>query len=167
MINKPLLIIIASAMLCSCSLARHSSMPPLEVVPRVELSRYTGTWYEIARYPNSFQKDCIHSSAVYKLKADSSISVLNSCQKKGVMKTAEAKARVADPITNAKLKVSFFWPFWGDYWIIDLEKTMTTLWSPNRAGSTSGFLPDLPRWMTACIRRSFSGSGKKVSTPAC
>ena len=86
----------------------------------MELSRYTGTWYEIARYPNSFQKDCIHSSAVYKLKADGSVSVLNSCQKKGVMKTAEGKARVVDPITNAKLKVSFFWPFSGDYWIIDL-----------------------------------------------
>ena len=56
MINKSLLIIVASAMLCSCSLARHSSMPPLEVVPGWNF-RYTGTWYEIARYPNSFQKD--------------------------------------------------------------------------------------------------------------
>jgi apolipoprotein D and lipocalin family protein len=120
MINKSLLIIAAFAMLCSCSLTRHSSMPPLEVVPRVELSRYTGTWYEIARYPNSFQKGCIHASAAYKLSLDGTISVQNSCLKNGALKTATGKARVADPVTNAKLKVSFFWPFSGDYWIIDL-----------------------------------------------
>ncbi len=120
MTNKSVLIIAASALFCSCLSATHAPLPPLAVVSHVELSRYTGTWYEIARYPNSFQKDCIHSSAVYKLKADGSVSVLNSCQKKGVMKTSEGKARVVDPITNAKLKVSFFWPFSGDYWIIDL-----------------------------------------------
>jgi apolipoprotein D and lipocalin family protein len=120
MINKSFLIVFASTLLCSCGVATNAPLPPLEVVSHVELSRYTGTWYEIARYPNSFQKDCIHSSAVYKLKANGSVSVLNSCQKKGVMKTAEGKARVVDPITNAKLEVSFFWPFWGDYWIIDL-----------------------------------------------
>jgi apolipoprotein D and lipocalin family protein len=119
MINTFLFIITASAWLCSCSLTTQS-LPPLEVVPRVEPARYTGTWYEIARYPNSFQKNCIHSSAVYKLGQDGSISVINSCLKKGVMDTVKGKARVVDPITNAKLKVSFFWPFWGDYWIIDL-----------------------------------------------
>jgi apolipoprotein D and lipocalin family protein len=120
MINKSLLIIAAFAMLCSCSLTRHSSMPPPEVVPRVELSRYTGTWYEIARYPNSFQKGCIHASAAYKLSLDGTINVQNSCLKNGALKTSTGKARVADPVTNAKLKVSFFWPFSGDYWIIDL-----------------------------------------------
>ena len=120
MTNKSVLVIAASALFCSCLSATHAPLPPLEVVSHVELSRYTGTWYEIARYPNSFQKDCIHSSAVYKLKADGTVSVLNSCQKKGAMKTSEGKARVVDPITNAKLKVSFFWPFSGDYWIIDL-----------------------------------------------
>jgi apolipoprotein D and lipocalin family protein len=119
MTSKSLLLAAASALLCSCSLTTQS-LPPLEVVPRVEPSRYTGTWYEIARYPNSFQKGCIHSSAVYKLGSDGSISVINSCLKKGVMKTAKGKARIVDPITNAKLKVSFFWPFSGDYWIIDL-----------------------------------------------
>jgi apolipoprotein D and lipocalin family protein len=120
MLNKPLLIIAAAAMLCSCSLTTHSPTLPLEVVSRVELSRYTGTWYEIARYPNRFQKGCIHSSAAYKLSLNGSISVQNSCLKNGALKTATGKARVVDPITNAKLKVSFFWPFSGDYWIIDL-----------------------------------------------
>jgi apolipoprotein D and lipocalin family protein len=119
MISKSLFLAATSALLCSCSMTTPS-LPPLEVVPRVELSRYTGTWYEIARYPNSFQKDCIHSSAVYKLGSDGSISVINSCLKNGAMKTAKGKARVVDPFTNARLKVSFFWPFSGDYWIIDL-----------------------------------------------
>jgi len=120
MINRYFLIISASILLCSCALAAHTPRLPLEVVSHVELSRYTGTWYEIARYPNSFQKGCIHSSAAYKLKSDGSISVMNSCLKNGAMKTEKGKAWVVDPITNAKLKVSFFWPFSGDYWIIDL-----------------------------------------------
>ncbi len=120
MIRQALFLAVASLLLCSCFLKTSTGLPPLEVVPRVELSRYTGTWYEIARYPNRFQKGCTHSSAVYKLGPDGTIRVINSCLKKGVMETAKGNARVVDPFTNAKLKVSFFWPFSGDYWIIDL-----------------------------------------------
>lgn len=120
MIRQSFFLAAASALLCSCFLKTDTGLPPLEVVRRVELSRYTGVWYEIARYPNRFQKDCTHSSAVYKLRPDGSISMLNSCLRKGKMDTTTGKARVVDPLTNAKLKVSFFWPFSGDYWIIDL-----------------------------------------------
>jgi apolipoprotein D and lipocalin family protein len=120
MVNRSFLIITASIVFCSCLPAKHAPLPPLEVVPRVELSRYTGTWYEIARYPNSFQKGCTDTSAAYKLGPDGSFRVLNSCLKNGTMDTAKGKAWVVDPVTNAKLKVSFFWPFSGDYWIIDL-----------------------------------------------
>jgi apolipoprotein D and lipocalin family protein len=120
MVNKTVLIITASTMLCSCLPATRAPLPPLEVVSYVELSHYTGTWYEIARYPNSFQKGCIDSSVAYKLRPDASFTVLNSCLKNGTLKTTTGEARVVDPITNARLKVSSFWSFSGDYWIIDL-----------------------------------------------
>ena len=120
MINKSLFIITASTLFCSCLPATHTPLPPLEVVSHVELSRYTGTWYEIARYPNRYQKGCTDTSAAYKLGSDRSLTMLNSCLKNGAMDTAKGKARVIDPTTNAKLKVSFSWPFSGDYWIIDL-----------------------------------------------
>ena len=101
-----------------------SRISTLEVVPRVELDRYLGTWYEIARYPNRFQKeDCVATTATYALREDGKISVDNRCRKgspSGPEKTANGKAWVVDSKTNARLKVQFFWPFSGDYWIIQL-----------------------------------------------
>jgi apolipoprotein D and lipocalin family protein len=134
MMNKFVLIISVSTLFCSCLSATHAPLSPVEVVSRVELSRYTGTWYEIARYPNRFQKGCTDTSAAYKLGSDGSLTVLNSCLKKGTLDTAKGKARVIDPITNAKLKVSFFWPFSGDYWIIDLgaDYDYTVVSGPDR-----------------------------------
>jgi apolipoprotein D and lipocalin family protein len=98
--------------------------PPLEVVPAVDLSRYVGKWYEIASFPTWFQKGCIDSTAEYSLRPDGGIDVLNQCRKTpdSGMDLARGKAWVTDPVTNAKLKVQFFWPFSGDYWIIDLGR---------------------------------------------
>ena len=94
----------------------------LEVVPSVDLSRYVGQWYEIARLPNRFQKKCADSvTANYTLNSDGSIRVVNRCRKSsGEFTTATGKAKIVDKQTNAKLKVSFFWPFYGKYWILDL-----------------------------------------------
>ena len=94
----------------------------LEVVPTVDLTRYVGRWYEISRLPNSFQKKCADSvTADYTLRADGKIEVLNRCRKpSGEYTTAKGKAKIVDKKTNAKLKVTFFWPFYGDYWILDL-----------------------------------------------
>ena len=94
----------------------------LEVVPAVDLSRYAGQWYEIARLPNRFQKKCADSvTANYTLRADGSIQVVNRCRKvSGEFTTATGKAKIVDKKTNSKLKVTFFWPFYGKYWILDL-----------------------------------------------
>lgn len=94
----------------------------LRVVDSVDLSRYVGTWYEIARLPNSFQKKCADSvTANYTLRADGKVDVVNRCRKpSGEYTTAKGKAKIVDKQTNAKLKVTFFWPFYGDYWILDL-----------------------------------------------
>jgi apolipoprotein D and lipocalin family protein len=97
---------------------------PLEVVDSVDLDRYLGTWYEIASYPMYFQKGCTATTATYSLRDDGLIKVVNRCRKDsldGKLKEAVGRARVVDPETNAKLEVSFFGPFWGDYWIIDLD----------------------------------------------
>ena len=94
----------------------------LEVVNSVDLSRYAGRWYEIARLPNRFEKKCADSvTATYVLRPDGKIDVVNRCRKSsGNYTTAKGKAKIVDKETNAKLKVTFFWPFYGDYWILDL-----------------------------------------------
>jgi apolipoprotein D and lipocalin family protein len=97
---------------------------PLEVVPSVDLTRYAGKWYEIARLPNRFQRACASDiTATYTLRPDGKITVLNECrQADGRPKSAKGTARVADAKgPNTKLKVTFFWPFSGNYWIIDLD----------------------------------------------
>jgi apolipoprotein D and lipocalin family protein len=97
---------------------------PLQTVPKVDLERYLGTWYEIATIPQRFQKGCTGVIATYTLRPDGKIDVLNQCYKDsltGKHKKAHGKAWVVDKQTNAKLKVQFFWPFSGDYWIIELD----------------------------------------------
>jgi len=97
----------------------------LETVPYVDLKQYLGVWYEIARNPAPFQKDCVASRATYSERKDGKITVLNECHKgtfDGPLKQAEGVAKVVDTKTNSKLKVSFFLFFWGDYWIIDLDE---------------------------------------------
>jgi apolipoprotein D and lipocalin family protein len=107
------------------SLAQPTDEP--EPVERVDLERYAGLWYEIAKIPNSFQRKCSRdTTAYYKLREDGRLSVLNRCIKKdGSVIEAKGVAKVMDSDTNAKLKVSFFsifgiQLFWGDYWIIGL-----------------------------------------------
>ncbi len=91
-----------------------------EPAKTVEISRYLGRWYELARYEQGFQKDCEGVSADYARREDGMISVLNRCRKPdGTIKDAKGRAKIVDPATNAKLKVSFFGPFYGDYWVLD------------------------------------------------
>jgi len=105
-----------------------------EVVPHVELEKYLGKWYEIAHLPAKFQEGCNETTATYTLSKDGSISVLNQATKNGKMKQAKGKAKVVDKNSNAKLKVTFFWPFYGDYWIIKLgnDYDYSVVGTPNR-----------------------------------
>jgi apolipoprotein D and lipocalin family protein len=106
------------------SVSRAGDEQPLQVVDSVDLDRYLGRWYEIAGYPAWFQKNCTGVTADYTLRDDGVIQVVNSCRKgslQGKLKRAKGRAKVVDTTTNAKLKVSFFGPFWGPYWIIDLD----------------------------------------------
>ena len=115
-----LLLLVTAAVLASPESNRKA---PLRTVGNVDLDRYRGTWYEIARYPNRFQRACESDTrAEYTLLKDGKVQVVNSCrQKDGTTKRARGTAKVADKTTNAKLRVTFFWPFYGDYWIIGLS----------------------------------------------
>jgi apolipoprotein D and lipocalin family protein len=99
----------------------------MEVVSSVDLERYLGKWYEIARKDNRFQKGCINSTAEYSFRDDGDIRVLNQCEVPGKdNKSAVGRAWVKDSETNAKLKVTFVLKglklgfLSGDYWILDL-----------------------------------------------
>ena len=99
--------------------------PPLAVVSEVDLDRFAGRWYEIARYDNSFERGCVGVTAEYTPRDDGRIDVVNTCIESsldGPSRDIRGSARVVDDTGNAKLKVSFFWPFEGDYWIIELDE---------------------------------------------
>lgn len=110
-------------------------------VDSVDLKRYSGLWYEVARIPNTFQKDCNQEvTAFYVLRKDGKVDVINRCRdKNGKIKESKGRAKVVDTRTNARLKVSFFRPlgislFWGDYWIIGLDENYSwaVVGTPNR-----------------------------------
>lgn len=94
---------------------------PLPVVEKVDLERYAGKWFEIASLPKWFQEGCKNTTATYKLRDDGDVGVTNRCDKEDEVSEVTGKAWVVDKATNAKLKVQFFWPFSGDYWIIALD----------------------------------------------
>ena len=112
--------LIVSLFFVSCSMKQETD---LKTVKKVDLQKYLGDWYEIARYEHKFQKDCKTVKANYSLREDKKIQVVNSCTKISTneFKDATAVAYNVDN-TNSKLKVSFFRPFYGDYWILDLDK---------------------------------------------
>jgi apolipoprotein D and lipocalin family protein len=110
---------------CATTTTARLHLPELQTVPHVDLARYLGTWYEIASFPQRFQKGCTGSTASYTQRSDGQIDVLNRCRidrLDGPEKVARGRARVVDKQSQAKLEVSFFRPFWGDYWIIDLGR---------------------------------------------
>jgi apolipoprotein D and lipocalin family protein len=95
----------------------------LQTVPQVDVNRYMGKWYEIASYPQRFQKGCHCTTAEYALSDQGYVIVENRCNKdscSGKQSYIKGKAFVEKNSGNAKLRVQFFWPFKAKYWIIDL-----------------------------------------------
>jgi apolipoprotein D and lipocalin family protein len=97
----------------------------LQTVPNVDLTKYAGKWYEIASYPQYFQKGCNCTTAEYTITDKGYVLVENRCNKdsvNGKESYIKGKAFVEEGSNNAKLKVQFFWPFKAKYWIIDLAE---------------------------------------------
>ena len=114
---------ITAASLLFLLVANCASAQKMQTVPKVDVNRYAGKWYEIASFPQRFQKGCTGTTAEYTVCNDGTVLVTNTCNKgslSGPKDVAKGKAWVVDKETNAKLKVQFQWPFRGKYWIIDL-----------------------------------------------
>ncbi|QOY52508.1 lipocalin family protein [Candidatus Sulfurimonas baltica] len=94
----------------------------LTTVDEVNLNRYLGTWYEIARFEHWFEKGCSNVTANYSLKDNGDIKVINKCMKEDNQYKESIGTAYTTDKTNSKLKVSFFKPFYGDYWILDLDE---------------------------------------------
>jgi apolipoprotein D and lipocalin family protein len=101
-----------------------SGVIPLQPVQHIELKRYTGLWYDIAHYPSKYQDGCQDSVVRFSLRDDGEIDVLNSCRdkRKGELHHADGLGWVTDSASNARLKISYFWPFRKEYVIIDQGK---------------------------------------------
>lgn len=140
----------------ACSALANDAPGALVTIPALDVPRYMGTWYEIAKYPNRFQKKCVgNTRADYSAQADGKVRVLNRCTtKEGDVSEAIGEARQIGGSTSPKLEVRFapawlsFIPLvWGNYWVIDLdpgyqavavsEPTREYLWVLSRT-------PDMP-----------------------
>lgn len=128
MIHRFLVTVVLFLFMFQTIFSQEKELPKLITVDQVDLKKYAGLWYEIAKIPNSFQDQCAYgTTAEYKLLEDGEIQVINKCYTQdGEADVAEGLAKVVDKQTNSKLEISFFSilgfrPFWGDYWIIGLD----------------------------------------------
>jgi apolipoprotein D and lipocalin family protein len=125
-------------LLCSVALVAalaRAEPAPVETVGTIDLGRYAGKWYEIASFPMFFQRQCIgDTTAEYTLRPDGEIAVRNRCRTGSGFDEANGTAWAEAGTVNSRLKVSFFWPFRSDYWVVGLDPDY--LWAvvgnPNR-----------------------------------
>ena len=143
-----------------------STLPPPSTAGPVDLSRYAGRWYEIESFPNFFQRGCTATEAEYTPRPDGRIRVVNTCRRGGKPVSIEGVARVVPDSENAKLKVRFFGPFEGDYWILELDPAYrwAAVGHPNRR-----FLwilsrtPELPPATLTAIRAKLAAKGYDIT----
>jgi apolipoprotein D and lipocalin family protein len=113
------------------------AQPAPTTVRNVVLTRYAGRWYEISRLPQFFERNCAGVTADYTLNPNGTVRVVNTCRQstvEGPQRQIKGTARSTNPPDNSRLKVTFFWPFAGDYWIFRLNDDYTTaaVGSPDR-----------------------------------
>lgn len=115
-----MLIAFAAGILMGCSAQNNAPTS----VGSVDLGRYAGLWYDVASFPVRFQRGCHCTTAEYTLMTEGYVKVVNKCRKGGFDQRESGitgKAFVVKGSNNTKLKVRFFWPFKGDYWIVRLD----------------------------------------------
>jgi apolipoprotein D and lipocalin family protein len=111
-------LVVFSSFLTAC----NDNYAPMETAKQVDLNRYLGKWYQVAFIPNNFQSMCVaDTQAEYQLD-DKDVRVINRCRTKdGRIEQANGIAKLLENSNNAKLRVSFFRPFYGNYWVLDLD----------------------------------------------
>ncbi len=110
---------------CASQMKKTQQIIDNSTISELDIQRYMGIWYEIARFPHSFEKDMVGVTATYTLKDDGKIEVINQGRKRsldGKIKRAKGKAKIPDKSEPGKLKVSFFLFFYGDYYVLELDQ---------------------------------------------
>ncbi len=119
---KKLLLLLPLLLLAACADAPVGNVAVPQPAKPVELSKYLGRWYELARYTHPFEEGCEAVTADYSLREDGMLKVINRCHQgspKGELSEATGKAKIVEGSKGAKLRVSFFGPFYGNYWVLD------------------------------------------------
>lgn len=123
MMKKNWIIIFSLIFVFSCAMKESNGGHLRQTVRPFDLNRYLGKWYEIARFDVSFEKGLEYATAEYSLRPDGMVKVLNSgTNGKGVREEAVGKAKIPDAKNPSHIKVSFFWIFYADYLILDLDQ---------------------------------------------
>jgi apolipoprotein D and lipocalin family protein len=118
-------IFVMTAIITGCEAQKSKMDIDKTTVKHVDINRYLGTWYEIARFDHSFERGLVGVTATYSLRPDGKIRVLNQGYKNsfdGKHKRAVGKAKIPDPANTAHLKVSFFLNFYADYLVLELDE---------------------------------------------
>ncbi|MFZ4543744.1 MAG: lipocalin family protein [Saprospiraceae bacterium] len=168
-------VVLSSFILFFSTRTVYSSAQPLPTVSAVDLQKYAGKWFEIASFPQRFQKGCHCTTATYTPAKKGNIIVENRCNKDSLSGKAsyiKGKAFVEKNSGNAKLKVQFFWPFRGKYWIVDLADNYSyaVVGHPNRKYLwILSRTPTMPEEMYKSIVKQLEAKGfdcsKLVKTP--
>lgn len=135
---------IAAAQAAGAAADDRPGPAPLETIDALDVPRYMGTWFEIAKFPNRFQRQCAGATqADYRLNPDGTVQVVNRCRnERGEMTEALGTARQVGAASSPRLEVRFapawlsFLPLvWGDYWVIDLDERyqLAAVSEPRRA----------------------------------
>lgn len=124
---------------CAPTTTERLGLEPPVTISDFEIERYDGVWFEIGNYPNTFQAGCAGTTAEYRIQDNGEVTVDNSCTVNGEPNQVQGIARPVD-LDEGKLEVSFFGPFFGDYWIVELgeedgptaDYTYAAVTSPSR-----------------------------------
>lgn len=133
MVRLFLLRVLVASLACLALPVRAEA--PVDSVAAVDLARYAGKWYEVASFPMFFQRNCVgDTTADYALTPEGDVSVTNRCRTADGFDQAQGKAWAVEGSNNARLKVSFFWPFRSDYWVLGLDAgyRWAVVGNPNR-----------------------------------
>lgn len=159
---RPVLCGVLAVCLACCGRSVHAGTP-VASVSHVDLNRYVGKWYEIASFPMFFQRQCIgDTTAQYARTPEGNVSVINRCRTKTGFDEVHGNAIVVQGTGNARLKVSFFWPFRAAYWVIglDADYRWAVVGNPNRKYLwVLSRTPQLPRDLLDAALKSAEAQG--------
>ncbi|MGB0497346.1 MAG: lipocalin family protein [Rubricella sp.] len=145
---RPILAAILLFALAACGEVHRDTSVSIEPVETVDLDRYAGRWYEIARYPNWFEEGCVGVTADYALRDDSRIDVTNTCRRGTLDGEVDSAQGIARVVEGGALEVTFTpWLIfvWGDYWIIHLEPDYSLAVIGSPSGRTGWILARDPQ----------------------